>query len=602
MTERGIRMQFGIPHTFEIRDDFYLDDKKIKIISGGMHYFRIVPQYWQDRLEKLKALGCNTVETYIPWNLHEREKGQFDFTGILDIAEFVRTAQNLGLMVILRPTPYICGEWEFGGLPYWLLAEDGIRLRCCNERYLQHVRDYYEKLFEVIAPLQITKGGPVIMMQVENEYGYYGDDHAYLDCLKSMMEESGCEVPMVTSDGPWGDSFACGKADGCLQTGNFGSKAKEQFDIIERIQPERPLMCMEFWVGWFDYWGAGKHATGDIELHAKDLDEILRRGHVNLYMFIGGTNFGFMNGSNYYDELTPDVTSYDYDALLTEDGQLTPKYEAFRKVICKYIDQEWLKECDSLYHKIRKEAPRGQAYGEIAISRSADLFQNLENLAEPVQSLFPQPMEKLGQGYGYILYESELRDEGNLEKIRLYEANDRAVIFTDEKKVMTLYDRELLSEHEFLPPVKKGEKLQILMENMGRVNFGPMLEKQKKGIGQTVTLNGHQHFYWTQYPLPMEDLSKLDYTKEAQEGTPGFYEFVFEAKEAADTFLSLDGWGKGCVIVNGTNIGRFWEKGPQKRLYLPGPLLKQGENRIIVFESEGKADSHITLMSEPDLG
>ena len=191
MTERGIRMQFGIPHTFEIRDDFYLDDKKIKIISGGMHYFRIVPQYWQDRLEKLKALGCNTVETYIPWNLHEREKGQFDFSGILDVAEFVKTAQELGLMVILRPTPYICGEWEFGGLPYWLLAEDGLRLRCCNEAYLQHVREYYEKLFEVIAPLQITKGGPVIMMQVENEYGYYGNDHTYMNRLKSMMEELG---------------------------------------------------------------------------------------------------------------------------------------------------------------------------------------------------------------------------------------------------------------------------------------------------------------------------------------------------------------------------------------------------------------------------
>lgn len=232
---------------FEIREDFYLDGRKVKIISGGMHYFRVVPEYWRDRLEKLKALGCNTVETYIPWNLHEKEKGQFEFSGILDITRYVKTAQELGLMVILRPSPYICAEWEFGGLPYWLLKEDGMRLRCMYEPYLKHVREYYQELFKVIAPLQFTQGGPVIMMQVENEYGYYGDDREYLEYMKNLMIECGCEVPLVTSDGPWGDSFDCGKIDGVLQTGNFGSKGKEQFAVMRGKIGHKPLMCMEFW-------------------------------------------------------------------------------------------------------------------------------------------------------------------------------------------------------------------------------------------------------------------------------------------------------------------------------------------------------------------
>ncbi len=577
---------------FEIKDDFYLNGEKMKIISGSIHYFRIVPEYWRDRLEKLKAMGCNTVETYIPWNLHEKEKGVFDFSGRLDIAGFVKTAQELGLWVILRPSPYICAEWEFGGFPYWLLKEDGMRLRCMYGPYIAHVKSYYEKLFQVIAPLQVTEGGPVIMMQVENEYGSYGDDHGYMDYLKQLMIENGCSVPLVTSDGPSRELFDCGKAEGVFQTGNFGSRGEQFFGVIKKIIGDKPLMCMEFWVGWFDSWGGESHQNGDIEGHAKDLDYMLSHGNVNFYMFTGGTNFGFFNGSNYSDKLTPDITSYDYDAPLTEDGQITPKYEAFKKVISKYVSIPQVEFTTKITRK---------AYGRLEVKRSAGLFQNLGNLSKAHESVTPQLMEKLGQGYGYIMYESQLEPERDIWGIRLLGANDRANIFMDEKPLATLYDRELLEECSFEEKAFKGEKISILVENMGRVNYGPKLECQGKGIGG-VLVNGHQHYYWKQYCLPMEDLSGLDFGKTPAQGTPGFYEFTFEAQEAGDTFLDFSGWGKGCAFLNGFHLGRFWEIGPQKRLYIPAPLIRKGENTILLFETEGKAPGAITLCDEPYVG
>lgn len=579
--------------TFEVKEEFYLDGKPVKLLSGAVHYFRLVKEYWEDCLYNLKAMGFNTVETYIPWNIHEPEEGIFDFDGNKDVECFVRLAGELGLHVILRPSPFICAEWEFGGLPPWLLRYGDMKVRTNTPLFLGKVEAYYKELFRRIAPLQATCGGPVIMMQVENEYGYYGDDREYLEYMKNLMIECGCEVPLVTSDGPWGDSFDCGKIDGVLQTGNFGSKGKEQFAVMRGKIGDNPLMCMEFWVGWFDNWGVECHQTGDLEEHVKDLDEILSEGHVNIYMFEGGTNFGFTNGSNYYDVLTPDVTSYDYDALLTEDGRITPKYNAFRQVIGKYAEIPKVELSTEIKRK---------DYGTLKVSKEAGLFGNLKNIARPVDSVYPQSMEKLGQGYGYILYESQLKYEGPIEKIRLWGANDRANLFVDEKSVLTLYDRELLTEYEFTEPVQKGDKISILMENMGRVNFGPALEQQRKGIDRSVQINGHQHYHWTEYCLPMEDLSGLDFQVPVKEGEPGFYKFTFEADETGDTFLDFSGWGKGCVLVNGFNIGRFWEIGPQKRLYIPAPLLRKGENTILIFETEGKAPGSITLCGEPDLG
>lgn len=585
-----VEMKKGV---FEIRDDFYLDGKPFKIISGAVHYFRIVPEYWRDRLEKLKAMGANTVETYVPWNMHEPQKGKFVFEGMLDISRFILLAQELGLYVIVRPSPYICAEWEFGGLPAWLLKEDGMRLRGCYEPFLEAVREYYSVLFPILVPLQIHHGGPVILMQVENEYGYYGDDTRYMETMKQLMLDNGAEVPLVTSDGPMDESLSCGRLPGVLPTGNFGSKTEERFEVLKKYTEGGPLMCTEFWVGWFDHWGNGGHMRGNLEESTKDLDKMLEMGHVNIYMFEGGTNFGFMNGSNYYDELTPDVTSYDYDAVLTEAGDFTVKYEKYREVIGKYTQLPQV----TFSTDIKKKD-----YGALKVQEKVSLFRVLDDLSSPVSNTFPIPMEKLDQSYGYILYRSALDREQNLEKIRLWGANDRANIFVDQKPLITLYDRELLKEAEVKADFESGALLDILVENMGRVNFGPLMESQRKGIAGCVQLNGHMHYNWEMYTLPFNNLEKLDFSKGYEEGTPGFYKFVFEVEEAGDTFLDFGGWGKGCAFLNGFNLGRFWEIGPQKRLYIPGPLLKKGRNEIILFETDGKTAPEISLKAEPDIG
>lgn len=578
---------------FEIKDTFYLDGKPVKIISGAFHYFRTVPQYWRDRLEKLKAMGCNTVETYIPWNMHEPNKGEFHFDGLLDIERFIGLAQELGLYVIIRPSPYICAEWEFGGLPAWLLREDGMKLRINYPPFLRHVEEYYKVLLPKLTPWQCTNDGPVILMQVENEYGYYANDTTYLEAVRKLMIEGGVTVPLVTSDGPFLESLNAGKLSGALPTGNFGSRTEERFEVLRRYTEGGPLMCTEFWVGWFDHWGNGGHMKGNLEESVKDLDKMLELGHVNIYMFEGGTNFGFMNGSNYYDELTPDVTSYDYDGVLTEDGQLTEKYRRYREVIGKYTQ---LPEVEFTTPIIRKD------YGTLKVEQKVSLNAALDQLSEPVVSIYPQSMERLGQNYGYTLYRTRLHTEENLERIRLWGANDRAVIHVDDEPVLTLYDRELLEERKLGLPVRRGAVMDILMENMGRVNFGPLMERQRKGIDQCVQINGHMHNHWEQYTLPLDNIQKVDFSGEYKEHTPAFYRFTFQAEELGDTFLDFEGWGKGVVFVNGFHIGRFWEIGPQKRLYIPAPILKVGENEIILFETDGKTADTIRLKGEPDVG
>ena len=594
----------------EIKDRFYLDGEEFHLISGAIHYFRVVPQYWEDRLLKLRAMGCNTVETYIPWNMHEPKEGEFVFDGMLDLGKFIELAKSIGLYVILRPSPYICAEWEFGGFPAWLLKEDGMKLRCTYKPYLDHVQRYYDTLMPYIKKYTYDNGGPVIMMQIENEYGYYGDDHEYMKYLYDLIRSYGIEVPLFTSDGPYDDAFRGGKIPGVLQTGNFGSHAKERFDFMKKYV-DGPLSCMEFWLGWFDDWGSGFHHTTSVEQNVEDFAYMLDNGNVNIYMFHGGTNFGFMNGSNYYDKLTPDVTSYDYDAVLTEDGQITDKYIAFQKEISKRYG---LPEVE-----VPKPVKR-KAYGKIKADGYVSLWDSLDNIADKHESVYPVSMEKLGQSYGFILYHTHLDEIPKMGEIRLMDANDRAKVYVDHKNIATMYDRELLEAKKIEPYVETLDKdLDILVENMGRVNFGPYMQKQRKGIDGPVLINTRQHYGYDIYTLPLDNIDKLifgdvnetkfgndaDIEKENKEekGTgPSFYRYTFEADECCDTFIDMEGFGKGCVFINGFNLGRFWEVGPQKALYLPGPLIRKGKNEIVVFETEGKAQIELELMDHPSLG
>lgn len=579
---------------FEIKEDFYMNGEPFKIISGSFHYFRTVPEYWQDRLEKLVNMGCNTVETYIPWNFHEPNKGKFRFDGMHDVCRFIELAQSLGLYIIIRPSPYICSEWEFGGLPAWLLRDKNMRLRCCCQPYLDAVKDYYSVLIPKLAPYQLDRGGRIILFQIENEYGYYGNDTAYLEFLRDTMREYGITMPFVTSDGPWSEPvFRSGLVEGALPTGNFGSAAEWQFGQMRQFMGEgKPLMCMEFWNGWFDAWGEEHHTTAP-EKAAQELSAVLKLGSVNFYMFEGGTNFGFMAGRNSGNK-TADVTSYDYDAPLTEDGQLTPKYELFKSIISQYNKPREI----PLTTEIKR-----RGYGRLSCTARADLFSVLDKLSEPVRSNYPLTMEEIGQSWGYILYRMQIKDNEAAKDVRLEGAADRVQGFADGEYLFTAFAENMWEKHEFSER-RKGAVIDLLCENIGRENFGTGLEAQRKGISGGVKVNDHRHFGYEIFALPLDEkqMAALDFSAGYTEGRPAFYKFELDIDECCDTYVDTAGFGKGCVFVNGFNLGRFWEIGPQKRLYLPAPLLKKGRNEIVVFETEGKAADSIFLAEEHKLG
>lgn len=577
-------------------NDFVYEGSPLRIFSGSIHYFRVVPEYWRDRLLKLKACGFNTVETYVAWNIHEPEEGHFVFDGLGDIEGFIRIAGELGLHVIVRPSPYICAEWEFGGLPAWLLADSSMQLRCFDRAYLDKVDRYFDELLPRLAPLQCTNGGPIIAMQIENEYGSYGNDKQYLNYLKEGMLRRGIDVLLFTSDGPEDHMLQGGMVDGVLETVNFGSRAKEAFEKLREYQPEGPIMCMEFWNGWFDHW-MEEHQSRPANDVAEALEEMLREGaSVNFYMFHGGTNFGFYNGANHIQRYEPTVTSYDYDTLLSEAGDPTPKFYAVREVLSRYSELPELELPEPILKK---------AYGEVVMTQQAGLFANLDELSLPVRRACPEPMEKMGQSYGFILYSTRISGPRKGFELVLQDVRDRALVFADGQYVGTVERWNPAGIPLEIPA--EGLQLDVLVENMGRVNYGPLM-RDPKGITEGIRL-GNQFLYdWTIRPLPLSDLSGLSFLPlhsgegEIQAAAPAFYRGTFEVSGKADTFLRLDGWKKGVVYVNGFNLGRYWEAGPQRTLYIPAPLLKEGSNEITVFELHGMNRPVVHLVDAPDLG
>jgi beta-galactosidase len=574
---------------------FLLHNQPFRILSGAMHYFRVVPNYWRDRLEKMRAFGLNTVETYVAWNLHEPRPSEFHFDGLLDIVKFIETAAEVGLKVIVRPGPYICSEWDFGGLPFWLLKDPDMQVRCSYPPYLAAVDRFFDALLPRLMPLQSTRGGPVIAMQVENEYGSYGSDKVYLRHLADGMRSRGIDSFLFTSDGP---------RDGCLQGGtlpdvfktvNFAFDAKEHLAKLREYQPEGPLMVTEFWSGWFDHWGEEHHISEDgsdsIQRSVETLDEILAAGaSVNFYMFHGGTNFGFMNGANCDPEpFGADVTSYDYACPLSECGDPSPRFDAYRNILKKYVD------IPSTFD-LRPSTKR--AYGPVTMTESAGLFESFDALSRPIVSLEPRPMEMYDQDYGFILYRAKVSGP-RMGVIRVRGLHDRAQVFVDGALVDTL-ERETGNEYSALDSSSEA-RLDILVENMGRVNFGPSL-LDRKGITGGVTINDQFQFGWETYPLPLNDLSKLKFGA-AQMGTlPAFFRTNFNVDDPADTFLALPGWKKGVVWLNGFNLGRYWERGPQKTLYVPAPLLKRGRNELVIFELHGTQNLSVEFQDKPNLG
>lgn len=581
---------------FEVKEEFLLDQKPVKILSGAIHYFRIVPEYWEDCFYNLKAMGFNTVETYIPWNLHEPEEGVFDFSRGKDIVRFVRLAQEMGLMVILRPTPFICAEWEFGGLPAWLLRYKDMKVRTNTPLFLEKVDAYYRELFSRIKDLQVTQGGPVIMLQVENEYGSFGNDKDYLRAIRDIMVRYGAEVPLFTSDGSWDAALEAGNLveDGVLATANFGSRSNENLDALERFYERKglkwPLMSMEFWDGWFNRWREPV-ITRDAKDLAACVKELLPRASINLYMFIGGTNFGFYNGCSARGNTDlPQITSYNYDAVLTEWGQPTAKFYEIREVIRELFPD--IPTGEPRDHE-RKEFPAARLTDKVSLSATVD------RLAQRQDSAYPKTMEEAGPGYGYMLYRTYVTGFDNVMKVKAIQTSDRVHFYLNGVFQGVQYQEEIGTEIEM--EFGRENVLELLVENMGRVNYGYKLQAptQSKGIRTGVMVDIHFESGWEQYALPLDHVEQVDFSGEWKADTPAFYRYEFEADEPADTFLDCSRLGKGAAFVNGVNLGRYWSEGPVCYLYIPAPLLKAGKNEIILFETEGVTAESLELKAAP---
>lgn len=567
-------------HSFKVEDgQFRLDGQPFQIISGEMHYARIPREYWRSRLKMAKAMGLNTITTYVFWNVHETRPGVYDFTGNADIAEFLREAQQEGLYVILRPGPYACAEWEFGGYPAWLLKDPEMKVRSRDPKFLAAARSWLLRLGAEAAPLQIGNGGPIIAVQVENEYGSYGDDHEYMEDIHHILVDAGfTKSQLYTADGA--DELSRGSLPELPAVINFGTgEARGEFAKLHKLRPEGPFMSGEYWAGWFDHWGA-PHETRSPRQEADEIGWMLGQGYsVSMYMFHGGTSFGWMNGANADGansdgkNYQPDVTSYDYDAPLDESGRATPKYDLLRKTIAEATGRQ---------PPDVPVIPPAQTIAPFPLNEAIPLWKTLP---ATVRSPQPRTMEELDQSYGYVLYratlEGPIQGELNLGKLHSY-----AQVYLDGRLLGTV-DRRY-DQHALPLDIPAGKvRLDILVEDTGRVNYGKAIPGERVGLLTGVTAGGRQITGWENYPLPMEAPQRLAYTAAPCAGAC-FYRGRFEVTSLGDTFLDTSAFTKGQVWINGHNLGRVWNVGPQKALYLPGAWLRKGMNEAVVLDLEGQ--------------
>ncbi|PMC74886.1 beta-galactosidase family protein [Brachybacterium sp. UMB0905] len=598
------------------------------VISGAIHYFRVHPEQWRDRLRRLVAMGCNTVETYVAWNLHQPTPETTTFEGMADLGRFLDLAAEEGLDAIVRPGPYICAEWENGGFPGWLLRDQNMGLRHRDPRYLAQVDAWFDELIPVIAERQTTRGGNVVMLQVENEYGSYGDDTAYLEHLRDGLRARGIEELLVTSDGPARMWLTGGTVDGALATVNFGSRTLQVLEMAKDELPDQPQMCMEFWIGWFDHWGE-EHHTRTGEDAAAELADMLENGmSVNFFMAHGGTNFGLTAGANHDGALQPTTTSYDYDAPIAENGALTEKFHAFREVIARHRE---LPPLDEQLAQLGLQAePRTLPAAELTIDKTVALRQS-ERFTRSAE-VYPKPpsFEDLGLERGLLRLSRKIEiaadADGQVGPLRLYDLHDRAWVYVEgvyvgatgvvgneqqpiDPAVIELapYSERLLAGAE-----RRTVRVDILVENLGRVNFGPYLGERKGilgGVWQTIRFLND----WEADPWPLEEMGEelaellaagehLPADTSDEQALPVLAAASFDAEEPADTFLDVSGAGHGVAYVNGVCVGRYWSSiGPQLTLYVPAPLVRAGRNEVLLLDLEQRPE-RLALATEHRFG
>jgi beta-galactosidase len=578
-------------HLFAVSNgQFTLDGKPFRVISGEMHYPRIPRAYWRDRLRMAKAMGLNTITTYVFWNVHEPQPGVYDFNGNNDVAEFIREAQQEGLYVILRPGPYVCAEWEWGGYPAWLLKDHGIVVRSTDPKFMQPAARWIKRLGQELAPLQIGNGGPIILTQVENEYGSFGSDHAYMQQTHKLLVDAGfTKSQLYTADGP--EQVPNGSLPDLPVGINFGGEkvgdAEKAFATLKKYRPNGPFINSEYWAGWFDHWGS-KHAHTNADAQVANLKWMLEQGYsVSIYMFHGGTSFGWMNGANTDGKgsYEPDVTSYDYDSALDESGRPTPKYFAMRDAIAKVT---------GVTPPPVPKVPPAMSVPAVTMQETASLW---DNLPLAISSDQVESMEDIGQAYGWILYRTHLKTPASGELV-LDQIHSYAQVYVNKKLVGTI-DRRL--KQDSIPlRATAGAQLDILVENTGRVNFGKTIGGERAGITKQVTLAGKPLLGWEIYPLTMTHVEKLPFAKKPCEG-PCFYRSAFDLTKTADTFLDTTAFSKGQLWLNDHALGRIWNVGPQKTLYAPAPWLSKGSNQVIVFDARGKMGGTLRGLDKPEL-